>query len=695
MEEAGLLDYSQALEDFILNYEEQGVKIYIKQKEEVEKRKAKSFYINWNHLYTWFEQHKNEYPLNLALELLEDPLELLKSISGWVYDLFARGKEPLQFSEYAKTIDKPDFHVRITDIPRKIELRKIGAVYIGKLIEIKGVVFSKTLPKTKLIKGHYRHLRSDCLGEFDFPNDEIEELELTPKHCPLCGKTGEIAFIPEKSVYMDWQKVVIQETAEELPPGEVPRQLELELLDDLVGSVKIGDKIDVVGVLMAKPKPKVVNGSLISDFYIKVNSIRILESTVTDFEISEEDEQKIRELAKRKDIVDVIVKSIAPSIYGHEFEKEAIALSLFGGVPKVRKDGTRRRGDIHVLIIGDPGTAKSQLLQFVKNLIPRSIFVDGKNATGVGLSGTVVIDPDTKEWRIEGGAIALADGGFLLIDEFDKIPEEERSRINTAMEQQIVKLDKANQHFELDARTTVIAVANPRYIRYIEDRTVAENISFKPDILSRFDLISIVIDRHDEEQDRKLVEYISNNELGTEETGNSVIDTDTLRKYVIYARKNIKPKFTKETLEILNNFFVTVRNKTKELTDFPLEITTRQFEALLRISQAYAKMRLSNQVEQQDVERAIKIVTEMLRRFKVDIETGVTQDMMSKMIRILDLIDSFRNSTFNDGCAKFGDILLNAEEQFGIDADTTTRIINLLREQGQIREVRENCYKKT
>jgi len=575
-------------------------------------------------------------------------------------------------------------------------MRKIGThfIQVGKLVEIKGVVFSKTLPKPKLIKGHYRHLKSDCMGGFDFPNTWIEELEVTPKHCPLCGKTGEIVLIPEQSIYTSWQKVVIQETSEELPPGEIPRQLELELLDDLVDSVKIGDKIEVVGVLMAKPKPIVVNGSLISDYYIKVNSIRILESTVTDIEISEEDEQKIRELAKRQDIIDLIVKSIAPSIYGNEFEKEAIALSLFGGVPKINKDRLRRRGDIHVLIIGDVATAKSQFLQFVKNLIPRSQFVDGKNATGVGLTGTVVMDPDTKEWRIEGGAIALADGGFLLINEFDKIPEEERSRINTAMEQQIVKLDKADQHFELDARTTVIAVANPRYIKYIEDRTVAENINFKPDILSRFDLISIIVDKPDEERDRELAEHINNNELGNEETENSVIDIDTLRKYVIYARKNIKPELTKEALDTLKEFYVTVRNKTKELTDFPLVITARQYEALLRISQAYAKMRLSNQVEQQDVERAIKIFSEMLRRFKADINTGLTQDIMNKMIRILDLIDSFRNSPINDGCAKFGDILLNAEEQYGIDSDTTTRIINELRQQGQIREVKENCYKR-
>ena len=699
-------DDDKAVWDFILNFEEQGIKIYRKQREDVIKNKKKSFYINWNHLYTWFEQHKDKYPMNLAIKLLAEPLTEIPRLSGLVYDAVMANnirregeeeKPELELNEYAKAIDKPDFHVRITNIPRKIELRKVRTEFIkvGELIEIKGIVVSKTLPKQKLVKGTYRHLRYDCSAEFTFPNDEIEELEITPHRCPLCGKKGEIVLIPEKSVYTGWQKVIIRETSEEIPPGETPQEIELELLDDLVDAVRIGDKIEVVGIKTVK-QPKIVNGKLVSDPYVKVISIKVLESSITDYEISEEDEQKIRELAKRQDIVDLIVKSIAPSVYGLEFEKEGIALSLFGGVPKVKKDGTRRRGGINGLIIGDPGTAKSQLLQFVKKLMPRAIFVDGKNTTGVGLTASVVMDQDTKEWRVDAGAFALADNGFVLIDEFDKIPEEDREAINTVMEQQVISVHKADKHVELDARATVIAVANPRFKRYIKDRTVAENINFKPDMLSRFDWISIIVDEPNEEQDRKLAEHINSNELGNEEADNSVIDVDTLRKYIIYARKNIKPELPKEALDTLKEFFVTVRNKTKDLTDFPLEITARQYEALLRISQAYAKMRLSNQVETQDVERAIKFVSEMLRRFKADIETGVTQDIMNKMIRILDLITALSSSPVAgaEGCAKLGDILLNAEEQFGIDPDTITRLIDLLRQQGQIREVKENCYKR-
>jgi len=699
-------DYSLAIKLYIFYYNDLVEYPYRKQREEVIKNKKKTFTINWNHLYAWFEQHKNEYPVNLAVQLLKEPLEYIPLLSHYVYETLIHDfveengelKPKLEFNDYGKSVELEDFHVVITDIPNKIAFREIGTKYKqpGILVEIKGVVVAKVDPKPKLKTGHYIHENANCMAEFDYSIDTPGNFTPAPTQCPHCLKPGKFILIPDKSVYTSWQKLTIQELSEDIPAGETSRRIDVELPDYLIDSAKIGDKISVVGILSVKPDMKKINGELLSGYYIKANNIKVLESAITDFELTKEDEQKIIELSKDPNIVDKIIRSIAPSLSGLELEKEMIALSLFGGVPKPKPDGTVRRGDIHTLIIGDPGVGKSQLLQFVKSLMPRSILVDGKNATSVGITGTVTLDADTGEWKVEGGAMVLGDNGITLIDEFDKVDEKARDSLNMAMEQQKIVLNKADQHVELKARTTVIAVGNPKFIRYREDLTVAENINFKPHLLSRFDLISIIIDKPNLEKDNMIAEHINESELDKKNFVNSVIDVDTLKKYIVYARKNIKPQFTKDSLDTLSLFWVQVRNRLQNVTDFPIEITVRQFEGLLRISQAYAKMRLSNQVEQKDVERAINIFKEMLSRLKVDIEMGISQKVLDESAKIYKIIDELSHSPTTSYCAKLGDILLNAEERFNINTSDIERYVNYLRQTGKIRETVRNdgstCY---
>ncbi len=592
-------------------------------------------------------------------------------------------------SEFELVFENQALNVRIRDIGTKIN--KPGAV-----VRLRGIVISKSDVKFRLIRAHYIHQDPSCMYEWDFPDEEtlsasgesiIENLDLKSPICPMCGKSKNIVLIPEKSEYEAWQKIIIQEPSDELESSETPRQISIDLVGPLVDTVHIGDKIEVVGVLKVKNKPQKVNNNLVFDKFVRAISVKILETTNLDVAISEDDEKKIIELSKRKDIIELIIRSIAPSIYGMEFEKEAVALSLFSGVTKVRADQVVRRGNIHSLIIGDPGLAKSQILIFISKIMPRAQYVDCKNASGVGLTATAVMDPDLKEWRIDAGAFVLADNSVVLLDEVDKLPKEDREHLNIPMEQQIVAVQKADKSARLFSRVAVIAVSNPKWKRWVKDKSIEDNIPFEPDFLSRFDIISIIKDEVDEERDRKLLEHIRKVETGSLDS--AYIDFDLLRKYIIYARKNVFPQMTEEAYKMLENFWLEARQKTK---DSILQFTPRQLEALIRISEAYARMRLSDKVEVQDAERAIRFMQRMLSKLNIDIETGLSQETFDKIMKIYNIIDALSHSPVKNGVAELGDILLNAKEQYGLNEDEVMKIINYLRQNGKIREVEKNKY---
>jgi replicative DNA helicase Mcm (EC 3.6.1.-) len=259
------------------------------------------------------------------------------------------------------------------------------------------------------------------MQEFSWPDDDMGEIIELPSTCPVCGKAGQFRLIEDKSTFIDYQKAVVQERPEEIPPGQLPRQLEVVFEDDLVDVARPGDRVKIVGILEIKKDSQIKRGSKsVFDFYLKVNSIEISQKVLDEVKISEEDEKKIKELAKDPWIREKIISSIAPSIYGHWEIKESIALALFGGVSKLLNDGTRIRGDIHVLIIGDPGTAKSQILQFASRVAPRAVYTTGKGSTAAGLTATVTRDKNSGDFYLEAGALVLADGGVAVIDEIDK-----------------------------------------------------------------------------------------------------------------------------------------------------------------------------------------------------------------------------------------------------------------------------------
>jgi len=418
-------------------------------------------------------------------------------------------KEILQkeYPDYAETVEK--FYPRFRELPRLLKIRELGSEYIGKLVSIEGILVRMTRVEAKMVKARFLHI--DCGQEFDWPQfGELGERLEKPLVCPICGKAGRFQLLMDKSRFIDWQKIVVQERPEEIPPGQMPRSIEIILTSDLVDIARPGDRITITGILRVMPTGAAMRGTgkAVFGLYIDANHVDVQQKVLEEIEITREDEEKIKQMARDPWIREKIIASIAPSIYGHWDIKEAIALSLFSGVPKILEDGTRIRGDIHVLLVGDPGLGKSMLLQYAARIAPRGIYTSGKGSTAAGLTAAVLRDKQTGEYYLEAGALVIADGGVAIIDEIDKMRPEDRVAIHEAMEQQMISIAKAGIVARLNARASILAAGNPRFGRYDISRTVAENINLPPTILSRFDLIFIIKDVPEEELDKRMAKHI-------------------------------------------------------------------------------------------------------------------------------------------------------------------------------------------
>ena len=327
------------------------------------------------------------------------------------------------------------------------------------------------------------------------------------------------------------------------------------------------------------------------------------------------EEEEFRRLARSPDVYDRIAKSVAPSIYGSEDIKKAVACLLFGGSRKRLPDGLTRRGDVNVLLLGDPGTAKSQLLKFVEKVAPIAVYTSGKGSSAAGLTASVIRDPITRNFVMEGGAMVLADGGVVCIDEFDKMREDDRVAIHEAMEQQTISIAKAGITTTLNSRCSVMAAANSVFGRW-DDTKGEENIDFMPTILSRFDMIFIVKDEHNEARDTTLAKHVMNVHLNALKTRDSVSEGELslkfLKKYIAFCRSRCGPRLSEVSAEKLKNRYVLMRGGTREAESqsdkrLAIPITVRQLEAIIRVSESLAKMRLEPFANEADVDEALRL----------------------------------------------------------------------------------------
>ncbi|MHA1245983.1 MAG: minichromosome maintenance protein MCM [Candidatus Thorarchaeota archaeon] len=526
----------------------------------------------------------------------------------------------LEDPDYVDDMERRAFKFRIVNYTDHIPLRAIRSKHIGRLIHISGIMMRASEVKPLLVEAVF--MCRVCGSEIVQPQEDGRYTE--PLQCDICQKKTPLKLLPEKSRFVDWQKVRIQESPEELPPGQMPRSVDVILEGDIVDLSRPGDLVRITGILRTLPDFSRRGGRLATfNVYVEANGIEIAEKEYEEMSISEEDERQIRELADDPYVHERIYASIAPSIHGHELIKESIALLLFGGVGKTLPDGTRLRGRSNILIIGDPGTGKSQMLKFVAGLAQRGLYTSGKGTTAAGLTAAVVRDADTGAMTLEAGALVLADQGIACIDEFDKMDPNDRTAIHEAMEQHTVSIAKAGIVATLNARTSILAAANPALGRYEPSLSVQDNIKLPFTILSRFDLIWILVDTVEAEKDRELARFI----LGMHQRQRTPIQEkirtlhpDFLRKYIAYASRE-NPVLTPEAAEVIENFYVDLR-KTAEGGAAPVPITARQLESLVRLAEARARMALRPKVTKEDAEAAVHLMEQSLRMVAFDRVTG-------------------------------------------------------------------------
>ncbi len=644
-----------------------------------------SLYVSYQDLFKYNEEFVEGF--------LEDPQTYLEM-----------GKRAVQNYVQDNTIE---INIRINNIPEYLhtEVRKLRSVHLHKFVSIYGIIRRATEIRPRLKTAVFKC--SDCGAKNYVEQDGLKLIE--PDVCVGCRKPrGKVRFIliPYESTFIDTQTVEIQDLPEKVRGGEQPQRLTAYLEGDLAGKIVPGDRVVLNGILRAKERRIANIKTTEFQIYLDVVSIDLLPEKEED-EPTEEELKKIEELSQKPDIIEMMRDSIAPSIYGMDIVKEALVLQMFGGVAKEMSDGTKIRGDIHILLVGDPGTAKSQLLQYMAQLVPRGIYTSGKGSSAAGLTATAVRD-ETGRWTLEAGALVLADQGLAAIDEIDKMSTTDRDSIYQAMEQQIVTVTKAGIYATLMSRCAILAAANPKYGRFDQRKPWTAQIDLPSPLLSRFDVIFKIIDIPNPEKDKEMADYILNVHLAGEkimrdeltdyivEQYQPKIDTNLLRKYVKYAKTHIIPKLSDEAIRAIEEEYLNTRKKYEETQSVP--ITPRQLEAMIRLAEASARARLSEVVTKEDAQRAIKIVRFFLKEAASEggiedmdiIYTGTSSRRRQKWIVIDEIIRQLEEEK-KEG-ARFEDIVERASDH-NISKAEVEEILDMLRKQGEIYSPRDGVYR--
>ncbi len=522
--------------------------------------------------------------------------------------------------DYVSSIDITLLKARISNYSEHVPLRAIRSKHIGKLVRVSGIMMRASEVKPLLVQAMFQ-----CrICDEKIPQTQEEGRYTEPVRCPLCDKKTPMRLLAQESQFRDWQKVRIQESPAELPPGQMPRSIDVVFEGDLVDLSRPGDLVRITGILQTTPDFSRRGGRLATfNIFIEAIGVEVTEKEHEQIDLSEEDEKKIKELADDPYVHERIVASIAPSIQGHETIKESIALLLFGGVSKTLPDGTRLRGKSNILMIGDPGTGKSQILKFVSSLAVRALYTSGKGSSAAGLTAAVMHDAESGAMTLEAGVLVLADQGIACIDEFDKMDPTDRTAIHEAMEQHTVSIAKAGIIATLNARTSILAAANPTLGRYESSLSVQDNIRLPFTILSRFDLVWIMVDTIEETKDRELAQFILNmHQMKKTKSSPTIppVTQDFLKKYIAYANRYVIPQLTTEAAEVIENFYVGLRKSAEGGAAVP--ITARQLESLVRLAEARAKMALKPKVSKEDAQAAVRLMEDSLRMVALDRVTG-------------------------------------------------------------------------
>ncbi|TYH83491.1 hypothetical protein ES332_D02G135700v1 [Gossypium tomentosum] len=511
-------------------------------------------------------------------------------------------------------------YIRITNLPIYDQIRDIRQIHLNTMVRIGGVVTRRSgvFPQLQQVKYDCNKCGS-ILGPF-FQNSYSEV-------------KGPFTVNIEQTVYRNYQKLTLQESPGTVPAGRLPRYKEVILLNDLIDCARPGEEIEVTGIYTNNfdMSLNTKNGFPVFATVVEANYVAKKQDLFSAYKLTQEDKEDIEKLARDPQIGERIIKSIAPSIYGHEDKKTAIALAMFGGQEKNVEGKHRLRGDINVLLLGDPGTAKSQFLKYVEKTGQRAVYTTGKGASAVGLTAAVHKDPVTREWTLEGGALVLADKGICLIDEFDKMNDQDRVSIHEAMEQQSISISKAGIVTSLQARCSVIAAANPIGGRYDSSKTFSQNVELTDPIVSRFDILCVVKDIVDPVTDEILAKFVVDSHFRSQPKGaniddkafsesqeesqapagladSKILSQELLRKYLTYAKLNIFPRFHEKDMAKLTKVYADLRKESSRGQGVPIAV--RHIESMIRMSEAHARMHLRQHVTEEDVDMAIRVLLE-------------------------------------------------------------------------------------
>lgn len=579
-----------------------------------------------------------EYSNKLAEEILINPEENIR-----VLELALEEKGLME-----------NVRARLLNLPKSldIKIRNLRSRNLNEMVVVEGIVRQASDVRPQIVN-----------AKFECPSCgtvlsvlQIEKKFREPMRCS-CGRRGGFKLISKEMV--DTQRLVIEESPEALTGGEQPKRMNVFLKEDLVEpnmeeKTTPGSRVKVMGILKEVPVPLQTGGlSTRFELAVEANNIIPLEETFEELDINEEDERQILELSQDPKVFEKLTKSIIPSVWGYDEIKRCLILQLFGGVEKILADGQRSRGDMHILLIGDPGVAKSATLNFMARISPKGRYVVGKSATGAGLTATVVRDEYLRGWSLEAGSMVLANRGLLCIDELEKMDPGDRSAMHEAMEQQTVTISKANVHATLRAETSVLAAANPKFGRFDPFQSIAQQIDLPPTLINRFDVIFPLRDLPNREKDELIATHVlrEHQKMGEE----MLISKELLRKYVAYAKQRIKPALSDEAVDEIKKFYVELRNTpvSGEGAVRPIPISARQLQALIRMSEASAKMRLSETVDSGDAKRAIEIMKYYLMQVGYDYESktfdidrgtgGMPASQRNKVFIVRDVITQLEN----------------------------------------------------
>ncbi len=625
-----------------------------------------------------------EFDPDTATNLIADPEIIIDAANESL-----RGKlSGLNFDTY---IPHVRFYNQSINTPMVLN---IGSAYINKFVSIDALVVKRSDIRPKI---------RDAVFVCTFCNAKVQanlEKEEIPKVCPECKKRT-LKIVPEESTFFNSQKIAVQDPLERLS-GSIPTwQLEAWLDDDLVNMAIPGDRVEISGILKIRPR-KDSRGKVdpsVYSMYLNVTSLETKQKEFADIDISEDEERQIKELSKDPDIFNKVTQSVAPSIYGYNEIKQAVALQLFGGTPgKKLVDGGPIRSDMHILLIGDPGSAKTRILQSVARLVPKGIYVSGKSVTGGGLTAVAERDDFSEGgWTLKAGAMVLGNGGIVAIDEFDKISEEDTASLHEALESQTISVAKAGIIATFNAKASVLAAANPKFGRFDPHKYPAEQFDISPTLLSRFDLIFPIRDIMDTELDKSIANYILNQH---EAAGAAIADVESnvmaeeppighmlLKKYIAYAKRYVMPRLSEEASKRIKDYYVDLRRAGSMKGATP--ITPRQIEGLIRMAEASAKSQLRDVVSVEDANLAINLSEYMLKTLAVDTEgrtdidtilTGMPREKVDKINVILDAIKKLEEA---EGSAKI-DRIFEEVAKDGIDKNTANKYINELEQSGDI-----------